>query len=159
MEDQRDTGSHREDFMKRLLNRWKERRVFVIYGCASRGDATSKYMTRYRLIETKKASLYLHYFHRSDFDVMHDHPWSFWSLILWRGYQEQTPYGTQDIRPGRLLYRPATWIHSVHLRKNKDGRELPAVTLVLVGKKDREWGFYEPEGWIAFKEYFKKWDC
>lgn len=57
-------------------------------------DHESKYMTRFTFFEIGGWSLKLHRFHRGDEDRdLHDHPWSFWSLILRGGYWEvtQTP--------------------------------------------------------------------
>ncbi|MCA1596111.1 MAG: hypothetical protein LC772_06770 [Chloroflexi bacterium] len=63
----------------------------IIYGCEARADGKEPYLTRYRLLKTRWFTLNLHRFHQSDHDVMHDHPWAFCSLILWRGYVEETP--------------------------------------------------------------------
>lgn len=62
----------------------------IIYGCESRGDAHSPYLVRWKLLETKLGAVYLHRFLRSDADDHHDHPWPFVSVILWRGYVEET---------------------------------------------------------------------
>src|ERR1700721_599838 len=63
----------------------------TIMGCEARGGGNSPYLTRITLIETRRFSIYLHWFHRSDADDLHDHPWDFTSMILWRGYAEETP--------------------------------------------------------------------
>lgn len=57
----------------------------IIRGCEGRGDADSPYLSRWCLAATRWGNLYLHKFHRSDYDDMHDHPWWFLSLVLWRG--------------------------------------------------------------------------
>lgn len=126
----------------------------VISGCDSRGDAESPYLTRYTLLETRRGSLCLHVFHRSDADVMHDHPWSFVSLILWRGYREHTPRGVRRYWPGMLLFRSAEHIHRVELIE-----ERPAVTLVLRGNFVREWGFWTARGWQSWRDYFAENAC
>ena len=87
----------------------------VIYGCAERGDGQSAYLTRYVLLETKRGELKLHHFHRSDFEEQHNHPWNFWSLILWPGYREVTPTGSYRRWPLLPAYRPAEWRHRVQL--------------------------------------------
>ena len=52
------------------------------------------YMTRTILLRTRWGKLMINYFHRSDEDrALHDHPWTFYSLILWRGYLEHTRGG------------------------------------------------------------------
>lgn len=62
----------------------------TIKGCDARGDGDSPYLTRWTLLECRWFAIYLHKFHRSDADEHHDHPWAFCSLILWRGYLEET---------------------------------------------------------------------
>jgi hypothetical protein len=93
--------------------------------------------------------IYLHRFHRSDPDVLHDHPWPFRSLILWPGYYEETPDGRRKwYRPLSFIARTAAWAHRVVL---KTGRG--CWTLVFVGKKEREWGFHCPEGFTHHREF------
>lgn len=126
----------------------------IIYGCESRGDSHSPYLTRYTLVERKSWQLCLHIFHRSDFDVLHDHPWDFLSLVLWRGYIDETPKRKQRTYPGMLLVRKAEHIHRVELIDQK-----PAATLVLMFKRRREWGFWEGKIWTLWTDYFKQKKC
>lgn len=163
----------------------------IIYGCEERGDAHKPYLTRYTLIDTKHFQLCLHVFHRSDADDHHDHPWNFISLILWRGYFEETPewpicpkcdnsmsldgknyhcvlcrldylkipFGFEKrIRVRRwpldILFRKANHRHRVHLVNHKK-----CVSLVLMGKRKREWGFYTRTGWLHWVDYFIKNKC
>lgn len=128
------------------------------------------YLTRWWFISTRRhGRLYLHRFHRSDEDVLHDHPWAFWSLILWGGYIEHSdrpihPFvpeaslnfslrGVHWSRwhgPLSLLRRPATWRHRVEIPDELRGR---VWTLVWIGPKVRDWGFHCPKGWIPFQEH------
>ena len=94
---------------------------------------------------------YLHILGRPDADrEYHDHPWSFWTIVLFGGYTETshvlrsegTPTGRfKDDRIGWLgvRYRPATHAHLItklHTRR--------VVTLVLRdNEKAREWGFWK----------------
>ena len=150
----------------------------IIMGCLSRGDADQPYLTRYTLLQFRGWALYLHIFHRSDHDTPHDHPWSFWTLILWRGYREEVPEARaasmvrtgqergwsaylstgwtsrRRLWPGTLHYRPATHAHRVELLDGK-----PAVTLVLRTPYVREWGFFTPTGWQQWREYFEAMGC
>lgn len=126
----------------------------VIYGCESRGDGHLPYLTRWTIWRTRVGSLYLHRFHRSDHDVMHDHPWPFVSLILWRGYVEETPRGRSRKWPGMLLCRPARHVHRVELLSGR-----PAVSLVLTGPVVRPWGFWTPTGWEHWRAYFERLGC
>lgn len=126
----------------------------VIYGCEGRGDGDRPYLTRWTLLVTPWGRLYLHLFHRSDADDLHDHPWAFASLILWCGYIEETPQGRRRKWPGMVLFRPATWVHRVELVGGK-----PALSLVWVCGYVREWGFFTSEGRIHWRDYFKKMGC
>ena len=126
----------------------------TIRGCEARGDGNSPYLTRITLIETDRFAIYLHWFHRSDADDLHDHPWDYTSLILWRGYIEQTPEGRTRYRPGNVLKRPATWKHRVVLI---DGRG--AASLVFRGPYLRDWGFWVGNVWTHWVTYFREKGC
>lgn len=126
----------------------------IITGCESRGDADSPYLTRWTLFEFDSLGLMIHRFHRSDTDELHDHPWWFVSLILWRGYREHTPTGVKRYWPGSILLRPAMHAHRVELIDGKS-----AWTVVLRGGYRREWGFFTQKGWQWFREYFKERGC
>lgn len=126
----------------------------IIYGCESRGDGDFKYLTRYTLLEKKSWQLCLHLFHRSDEVDLHDHPWDFWSLILWRGYVEETPTGRKRVWPGMLLRRKAEHVHRVELTSDK-----PAITLVVMFQRRRQWGFFRDSTWLPFHQYFEKFGC
>lgn len=105
-------------------------------------------MTRHLICRTPWFSVYLHHFLRSDYDrACHDHPWSFMSLILTSGYTEHTINGSRRFGPGSVLVRPAEWLHWVEIQK-------PAWTLVVVGRKRREWGFLSSsKGWQGWQEF------
>lgn len=101
-------------------------------------------------------ALMLHQFLRPDADTCpHDHPWAFFTLVLWGGYDESyrpdlglTGEVEQRNRPGILLYRPAHFTHRVTRLLN--GRD--CWTLVLRLKKERTWGFHTPHGWIKWTD-------
>jgi hypothetical protein len=131
----------------------------------SRSWTAEPYLTRWTLLGRRftgeRRAMFLHRFQRSDYDEMHDHPWPFTSVILWGGYFEETPgtgwkngVGPREKHwygPGRILRRPAHWIHRVII---PEGCE--AWTLVLRGKKERSWGFWCPSGWRHWQEHLKK---
>ena len=71
------------------------------------------YLDRWPLALTPWGRVYLHRFHAPDPACLHDHPWRFWSLVLWGGYWETTKTGTTYRGIGSLAYRPATWTHRV----------------------------------------------
>lgn len=125
----------------------------IIYGCDARGDGADAYMIRWTLLRCRWGRLYLHRFLRSDADVRHDHPWPFISLILWRGYIEDTPAGRFRRWPGQLLRRPADHVHRVELVGGQ------AWTLVWAGRVCREWGFHTLDGWECWRRYFERMGC
>lgn len=99
--------------------------------------------------------LMLHVFLRSDHSkCLHDHPSWFWSLIIAGNYDEiidDSPYLTENAFPketrqrkihrrwGSLAYRKALHTHRVIA-------EAPVVTLVLIGKPFRMWGYWNKHG-------------
>lgn len=145
-----------------LCRQWRARLTPERHDLARRGDV---YLARWVLWGKRfgpGGKVFLHKFHRGDQDdALHDHPWPFWSLILWGGYWEETLTGVADpgtgvaVRqrrwhePGSLLRRPAEWLHRVVL---PPGRH--CWTLVWTGPKERSWGFLCRDGrrvpWRAF---------
>lgn len=114
------------------------------------------YMTRIYLVRfSNGAQLMINYFHRSDEDrELHDHPWDFKSIILWRGYHEHHPGGIITTYPGMFLKRAAQWRHRVVLKNGKS-----ACTLVFTGPDVRQWGFHTPQGWVNHNEFWKMKGC
>lgn len=135
----------------------------LLNGLFSRRDIVNcerdLYLTRWYLFRIKWLAIFLHRFHRSDEDrALHDHPWAFITLILWRGYDEHfaDPQATDKtmIRrrwPLTIHYRPATWRHRVELI---EGRQ--AWTLVFRFKEVRDWGFWTPQGFIQWNKWWQK---
>lgn len=131
------------------------------------------YLTRWFLIRRERFAVYLHRFHRSDEDrALHDHPWSFITIILWRGYTEhfrRVKGVTIDYRespsvktveyeevkcrrwPGMLIYRPATWRHRVELINGK-----PSWSLIIRFTKWREWGFWTDSGFVQWNKWWQQ---
>jgi hypothetical protein len=128
-------------------------------------DDGGHYMYRWNLFECKWFSIKLHKIMLSDYDCLHDHPWPFISIILKGGYIEHRQimrdngmpglYRRLDKKiikriyhPGNILYRPANSIHKLEIYQ-------PAWTLVFTFKKQREWGFWTPKGWIHWTKYIE----
>jgi hypothetical protein len=127
----------------------------IIYGCEARGDGDKPYLTRYTLISLPGFILCLHIFHRSDADDLHDHPWNFTSFILWRGYVEETEGGKKRrVWPGMILRRLSTHKHRVELVNGKK-----AITLVVMGKYRKSWGFWVKDIYMAWRDYFQQKGC
>lgn len=125
-------------------------RLFTRYDISRPGVPT--YLTRWDVLGNRFGAglkLFIHLFHRGDAELyFHDHPWPFWSLILWGGYWEHTESGRSWYRPGRLLRRPAEWRHRVEL---PEGRR--CWTLIWTGAKVRSWGFWCPRGFLPWRQH------
>lgn len=100
--------------------------------------------TRFQLVKTRWGNVYLHrLWCPNTHPNCHDHPWSFWTLLLKGGYLEfHVDSDLQDDgiwvrrKPGQFLYRPAEWSHNVVTPFGVSW------SLVLTGPKEREWGFH-----------------
>jgi hypothetical protein len=119
-------------------------RYRVIQGCTNPHQIL---LVRYFLLHTKPVSVFLHQLVSSDEDrALHDHPWSFFTLLLTGGYWEHTT--TQRIwrRRFSLLYRPAEWAHRLELPR-------PVWTLVVKFRSRRDWGFFVNGVWQKWSRY------
>ncbi len=118
------------------------------------------YLVRYRLIRTPWGGLYLHHILRSDkARHLHDHPFDFWTLIIWGSYEEFRPAlreeGSTEVMRGSDPYR-RSWLSLIRRRAEDLHRiELtrPCWTLFWRGPNRREWGFDTEEGWVDWKAY------
>lgn len=138
----------------------------VIYGCESRGDKHSAYLTRWEFLSSKWFAIYLHKFHRSDDNSsLHDHPWNFITIPIWPGYRDCVFNGGVDIsgnptflkqrmRPFIPTYRKATHVHYVELLDSR-----PCWTIVFRFNYIRWWGFWKKGVFTIFHEYFNTNRC
>ena len=96
---------------------------------------------------------------------MHDHPWSYATLILKGGYYEHVPIFSQEGHvvgskpiwrgPGHFRYRSSDDLHWLELAKDQEGNEIPCWSLFFMGKKAQSWGFVKNGKWIDNKDYLK----
>jgi hypothetical protein len=106
-------------------------------------------------------SIFLHKICRSDEDVdPHDHPWSFFTVILWGSYTDEqwcAKYGLGGSRVvdklehcpmGSMHVRSATHLHRVILKPGKT-----VWTLVFTTPSGRPWGFHTTNGWVPWRKY------
>lgn len=125
------------------------------------------YLRRLRIIQTPWFGLYLHHIDGPDPDEHpHDHPYVFWSWVLKGSYLENR-YDTT--RPGQNENYPiyhlslgarARWtfkkfpLNEAHKIEvvNPDG----VITLLFVGKRVREFKFYENQEGTVWHEYVKR---
>lgn len=116
------------------------------------GRQGDTYLTRWTLLGRRFGpghKLFLHRFRRSDSEAaMHNHPWPFWSLVLWPGYWEHTPGGRRWHGPLSLLRRPAAWRHRVELAPGR-----ACWTLVWAGQRVQSWGFFCGHGFVPWREF------
>jgi hypothetical protein len=124
-------------------SRWGFNQRFVI------GRQDNPMMERWHLIQTPLFGVYVHFVYREDLDPYpHDHPWRFLRMVLRGGYTEEwlkDPVWAKrpvlrDVRRLCPSVFPTTSAHRI--RSVSPG----TVSLVLVGRKRRSWGFWRPTG-------------
>lgn len=138
---------------------WAFWKTFLIPD-ARRPEVT--YLKRLRIVQTPWFGVYLHWIYLPDDDRdMHDHPWSFWSLIVRGGYTERTQTTISGVRLTGLdpvLRRHRTFsLHKHPLARAHRIVDLrpKTITLLLVGRRCREWGFYTDQGFVIWTEYLR----
>jgi len=111
------------------------------------------YMHRYYLFlkdrNTFPFNLTLHKIVKSDEPFLHDHPWSYITIILRGGYWENTIDGRTWKGPGSIIKRKAKDYHWLELDNDN-----PATTLFFMGRQQRNWGFLNNKNeWIEHEEF------
>jgi len=128
--------------------RWALNERFVI------GQPGNPMMERWRLLQTPWLGIYVHLIYREDLDpIPHDHPWRFLSFVLRGGYSEDF-YPDARVSEGRAQSFGRWSFHSFppaaahRITSVRPG----TVTLVLVGRKVRTWGFWQFGRWIDYRD-------
>ena len=120
------------------------------------------YLTRYYIFLKERTkfpfNIFLHKFHKSDDLVLHDHPWSFATLILRGGYWEWKPQFdhignkigeiAKWCGPGSFRCASANTYHRVELDP-----EVECWTLFMPGRKQQDWGFLVQNQWVQWEQY------
>jgi len=108
-------------------------------------DIDEDYLVRYRVIQTPWFGLYLHRLGTPDSRAtLHDHPWSFVSLVLRGGY-------TEVRRNNRTMGDYLHKVRRLNMMRRDDAHYIlklkrePTWTLLLVGKRRRTWGYWEKQ--------------
>ena len=129
-----------------------------------RGGDRKVYLRRWWLIpRNDDGNLYLHNMLADDDEILHDHMYESWSLVLTPGLEEVSQphpenYGRADLFPmaqrrtfeaGDVVYRTEHMAHRLIVRK-------PAWTLFATGPRVREWGFWCPRGFRHWRDYVEK---
>ena len=127
-------------------------------------DSDVPYLVRYYLfLKNRKHfpfNITLHKVLVSDVAVLHDHPWSYATLILKGGYWEHIPIMSYEGNvcgstrvwrgPGHFRIRKANDLHWLELETDSDGNEIPCWSLFFMGRKVKEWGFVD---WVKHEGY------
>jgi len=139
------------------------------------------YLIRWYVIRSKPFAVFLHKFIRSDEDrALHDHPWNFIVIPLWRGYHEHSDRGRRRVWPIiGARFRRGDYKHRVELLPCDDSRTctyfqdpnefdveedcpkcagtgtMPSWSLFIRFREFREWGFWMPEGWIQWNRWWQ----
>lgn len=105
-------------------------------------------LNRWTLLNTRGWKVMVHHFLPNTEDrPLHDHPWSFFTFVLWGSY-EDIGYSTEEVvQAPTVRYRPA-----MHLHRTRTGKH-GAWTLVISTPKSRDWGFFHNGRWWPFKTY------
>ena len=122
------------------------------------------YLERYYLFlkERKKFpfNIFLHHFLKGDPDDVHDHPWSYATIILKGGYWEWLP---QFNNKGQKIGELAVWRGPGHFRlcraesyhRIELDPDVQCWTLFMPGPQKREWGFLVKNKWVPNGEYLQ----
>lgn len=126
------------------------------------GEPDSPYLRRWRLLGTPWFNVWLHNIRRSDKDRdMHDHPFSFVSLILAGGYDEE--YQESEHKPFKIVYRGSIFTSTNALVK-RSGECFHRIvlapgqtcwSLIFTGPKYKQWGFLVDGQWVHNQDYEK----
>lgn len=126
-------------------------------------------LTVYRLLKVGRLSFCIHHFHTADEDPdCHDHPFSFFTMVLRGGYLEEMvvdpdipgyvpgvhgPIETRFVerRPFSMGFRKASCLHRVAAIAS------PCWTccVKIAPKNPREWGFITENGWVQWQDYIR----
>jgi len=114
---------------------------------------------RWELLRTPWFSVFLHgmYAREGDQDLhCHDHPWSFFSMVLWGGYFEvqhntaEQWFRTRGI--GSMAFQKASG--QCHRILGLLGAK--SYSLVVAGRRTRAWGYWTQDGWVDNVTYRKR---
>ena len=144
--------------LKKLFERLGRYRVIM-----DREDG-APYLERYYLFLKDRKNfpfnIFLHKFLKGDPDDVHDHPWPYFTIILWGGYYEWIPFFNEcgeltcEVQkwrgPGHFRFCSAESYHRIELKPGKT-----CWTLFIPGKKRRDWGFLVNDEWIQHEQYFE----
>lgn len=117
------------------------------------------FLKRYAL-ELDLFGVYLHHLCGADPGMdLHDHPFPFVTVVLWGGYSDIQCDARLASKAAKIQERFRYWGRwSIHRMPLTIAHRIDAVkphtwTLVLRGRKSRDWGFYPPDGYMSQRAY------
>jgi len=112
------------------------------------------YLRRWHLLTTPWFKIYLHKICQPDLDRdPHDHPWNSRVIMLHGTYEEELFDKDRNkiaIRWREALSTRALTTDTVHKITHVPA---PVWTIMITGKKKKDWGFYTKEGWVYWRNY------
>lgn len=146
--------------MATLLRLYKSGSTWALWRWTEfvRWDSDEEYIRRLHLIKTPWFAVCLHWILRPDPELwLHDHPVSFFSVILWGGYWELRKNDIEDEMrlPRIVIHKWANFVHALDSHRILSVRP-HTLTLCFMGPKVREWGFHTDKGWVYWKDYNKE---
>ncbi|AKC41222.1 TPA_asm: hypothetical protein PROPHIMCPROF_30 [Mycobacterium phage McProf] len=139
------TGPTNKRWLRKLIRREPHQLIYNSYG--------ELYLKRWYVIPRNPLlNVYVHQFIHSDDDrAPHDHPWWFVSWVLKGHYFEHTDTGVIRRERWSWAFRRAVHRHRVELPSEPtwnfdrdEWQEVPAWTLLITGRRVRQWGFWCP---------------
>lgn len=107
---------------------------------------TGPYLVRYSILSTRWFAVKIHHILSSDDECLHDHPWSFISVLLKGRYIEESEKRFGHYRAGHILFRRAKWKRRLMIGE-------PVWTFVITFRKTRQWGFWTKKGFVSHDQY------
>lgn len=105
---------------------------------------------RYRLLNLYFFKICLHFIYERDKDdYLHDHPWNYIIIPLKGSYKEKTVNGINIIKFGQIHFKRAEHLHAINEIIS------PTITLAILGRSKRVWGYQTDNGWVNHIEYRK----
>jgi hypothetical protein len=146
--------------MKKVFLNWLDRigRKRIVLDRQSNEPYLERYYLFLKDREKFPFNIFLHHFLKGDPDDVHDHPWSYFTLILKGGYWEYIP---QFNSKGEKICEVGKWRGPGHFRMCKPNSfhrieldtSVDCWTLFMPGPQKREWGFLVKNKWVHNDDY------